>query len=212
MAILLLLLVPPLWIELRPEQLAASFATLPLADSQRRYRVFVADWGYHTSIILEQAAGWRLGPPGREASPFVEYAWGDRRFYMESDHRPQALIAALLLPTEAVTYVDGWSVVPGPQSGMRTLFTRAVSGDELTRLVGELERWRQSSVPYGMAMGDQGRFYRAPGRYLWWNDCNRWTVERLHAAGMASGGRGVLFSGQVQRRLRAFRPVARAAT
>jgi hypothetical protein len=41
------------------------------------------------------------------------------------------------------------------------------------------------------------RFYRAHGRYLWFTDCNRWTVERLASVGLAHGGFGVIFSGQV---------------
>jgi hypothetical protein len=199
---ILLLLLPPLWVELRPNYGLPPAPTLPVADSSRRYRVFVADWGYHTSIILEQAAGWRLGPPGHETSPFVEYAWGDRRYYMESDHRPHALFAALLLPTASVTYVDAW---PGaPQQGMRTLVVRDVSARELMRLGEELERWRVGE-PYPTAKGYPGRFYPAPGAYLWWSDCNRWTVDRLGGAGMARSGRGVLFSGQVSGRLQGFR-------
>src|SRR5918912_1413995 len=73
---------------------------LPATDDERaRYRVYVGDWGYHTSIVVEQPRGWRLGPLGREDAPFVEYAWGDRRFYMESNFWPHAVFAAAFLPT-----------------------------------------------------------------------------------------------------------------
>ena len=61
--------------------------------------------------------------------------------------------------------------------------------------------------PFAPAAGYGGRFYPARGAYLWWNDCNRWTVERLAAAGLARGGRGVIFSGQVARHLVGFRRV-----
>ncbi len=62
------------------------------------YRVFVVDWGYHTAIIAEQPSGWALGPPGEERAPFLESAWGDRRFYLESNYRP-----------------DSWSLPMDPQ-------------------------------------------------------------------------------------------------
>ena len=42
-----------------------------------QYRVLVADWGYHTAIILEQPRGWSMGPIGEERAPFLEYAWGE---------------------------------------------------------------------------------------------------------------------------------------
>lgn len=207
LALLLFIALPPFWVELRPDRPWTAHAA-GLADAGRTYRVFVADWGYHTSIILEQATGWRLGPAGKEGSPFVEYAWGDRRFYMESDYRPHAVLAALFLPTDAVTYVDGWPGPPTSGAGMRSLLVRAVSAEELIRLTTELERWRAGTHPYPAVPGYAGRFYPAPGRYLWWNDCNRWTVERLRTAGLASGGRGVLFSGQVAPRLRRFQPAS----
>ena len=49
--------------------------------------------------------------------------------------------------------------------------------------------------------GYAGRFYPGAGAYLWWTDCNRWTVDRLAAAGLARRGRGVIFSGQVKNAL-----------
>ena len=177
-----------------------------------RYRVYVADWGYHTSIILEQPPAWRLGPPGEEASPFVEFAWGDRRFYKDSDYRPHSLIITLLLPSEAVTYVDGWGAAPVRGAGMRQLVLRELTEAELARLATVLSAWRAEEAPFPAVSGFAGRFYPAPGRYLWWTDCNRWTVDRLAEAGLARGGRGVIFSGQVFGRLRAFRAAAVGAT
>jgi len=47
----------------------------------------------------------------------------------------------------------------------------------------------------------------AHGHYLWFTDCNRWTVERLAKAGLARGGLGVIFSGQVARHLIGFHRV-----
>jgi hypothetical protein len=210
-AVAALLAMPPLFNELVPDRPAAAAAAI----SQPRggpYRVYVADWGYHTSIIVEQPAGSRLGPPGRESARFVEYAWGDRRFYMEADHRPHSLFAALFLPTESVVYLAAWDSAPDSVARPRALYVRAVDAAELGMLLGSLEsqirRGGASAAradAFAPAAGYDGRFYPAHGRYLWWSDCNRWTADRLQAAGLARGGRGVLFSGQVAPRLVGFR-------
>jgi hypothetical protein len=81
------------------------------------------------------------------------------------------------------------------------------------RLAGSLESSirhdslgaRESAFP--PVAGYDGRFYPAHGEYLWWFDCNRWTVDRLATVGLARGGRGVIFTAQVPGRLLGFHPV-----
>jgi hypothetical protein len=210
--ILLIVVLPPIFNSIWPYRAERSAHVAPAAAGS--YRVYVADWGYHTSIILQQAPGWQLGSLGRESAPYVEFAWGDRRYYMESDHRPQSLFAALFLPTEAVTYVSSWTTDPARIARPRALYVRDVGASELDSLATALETsiprdsagWR--SAPFPNVSDYSGRFYRAYGRYLWWSDCNRWTVERLASVHLARGGRGVIFSGQVPGHLIGFRRVA----
>ena len=186
---------------------------MPLPPGER-HRVRVVGWGYHTSIVVEQPAGWRLGPPGRESAPLVEFSWGDRAYYMEADHRPHALFAALFLPTESVVYVRGWDAPPDRRAGARTVLVREVGAEDLRRLVASLERsvvrapGGARAAPHRAVPYYRGRFY--PGRefYLFWSDCNAWTVARLHEAGLAGSARGVFLEQQVPSRLRGFRRVA----
>src|SRR5687768_8455452 len=212
--LLVLLLLPPLWVELRPERRSVIPDRLPAVTGDR-HRVLVADWGYHAAIIIEQPPGWMLGPPGEEAAPFVEFAWGDRRFYMESNYWPHSVFATLMLPTSSVTYVDGRDAPP--VRGFRSLHEREVSGAELRALAMELESSirrdeRGARLPaFAPVAGYPGRFLSGVGSYLWWTNCNRWAVDRLAAAGLADGGRGVIFSGAVASRLRGFSP-ARATS
>ena len=98
------LLFPPLYNFLVPEPRAAPIA-LPLPGA-RQLRCVRRRLGYHTSIIVQQPSGWSLGPPGRERAPFLEYAWGDRIFYMESNYQPQAVFATLVLPTPTVVVLS----------------------------------------------------------------------------------------------------------
>lgn len=67
-------------------------------------------------------------------------------------------------------------------------------------------------APYAPVADYPGRFYPAYGSYLWWNDCNRWTVDRLHAAGLARSGVGVIVPGQVPARLIGFERVGEGGT
>lgn len=201
---------PPLYAALVPERHPPlpEAAALPLPPAGA-YRVLVADWGHHTAIVVEQPRGWRLGPPGEEGAPFLEYAWGDRSFYLEADHRPHAVFATLFLPTESVLYLDGH---PDPPRLGRaeSVSARTVDAPTLRALLTELERSVQRSAdgarrpPYARAAGHAGRFYPAHGAYLWSRDCNWWTVARLAGAGLAAGPAGVVVTPQVPGRLRGF--------
>ena len=174
-----------------------------------RYRVLVADWGYHTAIVLEQPVGWSIGPAGEERAPFLEYAWGDERFFKDSDYRPHAVFATLALPTASVLYLDGRADPPS-LGGARAVYSRVVDAETLHRLIRELERSFERApdgtrlAAYAAAPGYAGRFHPARGRYLWTRNCNWWTVKRLAAAGLAGDAEGVIFSGQVWGRLSGF--------
>lgn len=208
--VLAILVLPTLYVSIAPDRPVA--VVLPVAPAGT-YRVYVADWGYHTSIIVEQPPNWQLGPLGDESAAYVEYAWGDRRFYMESKYRPDALFATLFLPTESVTYVESWRSDPVRIARPRALYGRDIDANQLLMLVEALEGSMRRVVdderplPFAAVSGYSGRFYPAHGAYLWSHDCNRWTVERLAAAKLAGGGFGVIFSGQVQGHLIGFRHI-----
>lgn len=201
------LLFPVIYAITIPEQIGTA-GTLPNVPDGT-YRVYVVDWGYHTAIVAPQPAGWMLGPPGEERALLLEYAWGDRRFYMESNFWPHSVYATLILPTESVVYLDGRDSAPS-FAGARAVYSRIVDGTTLRVLLGELEReFRHAGdgsrvPPYSSHSGFAGRFFPAYGRYLWTRNCNWWTVERLRAVGLARSGAGVVFSGQVRGRLLGF--------
>jgi hypothetical protein len=209
----LVILVPPIVMELAAASPPLPSATITLPPARGDFHVYVADWGYHTSVLFEQPAGWRLGPVDDENAPYVEFAWGDRRFYMESNYQPQSVFATLFLPTSSVTYVAGWNAPPERDAQPRTLYARTVSAAQLSALVASLESSIRRDAantrvpPFAPVAGYAGRFYPAHGDYLWWFDCNRWTVDRLAAAGLARGGRGVIFTRQVRSRLIGFHTV-----
>ncbi len=177
------------------------------------YTVLVADWGHHTSIVVQQPPGWRLGPPGAEAAPFLEVAWGDRRYFHGGERSPQAVVAALLLPTESVFFL---AAHPDPPrlAGTVAVQHRQVEAITLRALLSALERSARRDrdgerlAPLPPRPGQRGRFFPAHAAYLWSRNCNWWTVQRLREAGLASAPTGVVVAAQVPGRLRGFRPVA----
>ncbi len=196
----------------RPEP-RARLAPLPLPPPGS-YTVLVADWGHHTSIVVQQPPGWRLGPPGAEAAPFVEVAWGDRRYFHAADRSPQTLFAALFLPTESVLLLAGHPDPPRLE-GTVAVLQRRVEAPTLQALLTALERSAQRTPagerlpPLPWRPGHGGRFVLANGTYLWTRNCNWWTVQRLREAGLATDPTGVVVAAQVPGRLRGFRPLAR---
>ncbi|MEO1002892.1 MAG: DUF2459 domain-containing protein [Cyanobacteria bacterium J06638_7] len=175
------------------------------------YTVLVADWGQHTAIVVQQPPGWRLGPPGAETAPFLEFAWGDRRYFAAGERRPHAVAATLFRPTDSVVLLAAHTDPPR-LNGARRVRQRQVDGPTLRALLSGLERSlrrgadgrRLAPLPQRPAAG--GRFFPGHGAYLWTRNCNRWTVQRLRQAGLATHPAAVLFSAQVPGRLLGFRP------
>ena len=188
---------------------------LPAEASSTRHRVFVMAWGYHSSIFVEQPAGWRLGPEGLEDAPVVEYGWGDRSFFMESNYCPISLFNAAFIPTPTVVYVRGHDRPPNEFVVGGEIYVRECSAEELRRLVTILESQMARDadgarpMPFPPTAEYGGRFY--PGReyyVIWWN-CNEWTVRMLRDAGMASSAACVGLKDQVGGRLVGFAPARR---
>jgi hypothetical protein len=174
------------------------------------YTVLVVDWGLHTAIVVEQPPGWRLGPPGAETAPFVEVAWGDRRYFSGADRSAAAVLAALVLPSDAALLIAGHADPPRLSGSVRVL-ERQVDGPTLqalaTSLEGSLRRDAagERPVPLPGSPIAGARFYPALGRYHWSRNCNLWTVRRLRDAGLARHPAGVVLTPQVPARLRGFR-------
>ncbi|MBK6427593.1 MAG: DUF2459 domain-containing protein [Blastocatellia bacterium] len=188
---------------------------LPAEAPSTRHRVFVMAWGYHSSIFVEQPAGWRLGPEGHEDAPVVEYGWGDRSFFMESNYCPISLFNAAFIPTPTVVYVRGHDRPPNEFVAGGEIYVRECSAEELRLLVTILESQMARAAdgarprPFPPTAEYGGRFY--PGReyyVIWWN-CNEWTVRMLRDAGMASSAACVGLKDQVGGRLVGFAPARR---
>ena len=187
--------------------------TLPSVNDlkQAQYNIYVANWGFHTAIILEQPSGWSLGPPNHPQARYVEYSWGDKGFFMLADSSIPGTLAAGVLPTASVVYLRGRDALPTEQNGVRQLYHRQVTPQQLHSLVDALEQSFQREPqgdrvePYTLATRFAGQFF--PGReyYVIWSDCNAWTLKHLDNIDVAHSSVPVIFSEQVGPSLKGFR-------
>ncbi|NJK40237.1 MAG: DUF2459 domain-containing protein [Acaryochloridaceae cyanobacterium SU_2_1] len=192
-----------------PQPAFVALSQTSLAQD-RTYAIYVANWGFHSSIIVEQPRGWQLGPPHAPRSAFVEYGWGDRRIFMQDDWSIPTVLAAAFLPTDSIVYLRDRPAPPTRQDQVRQLYHRQVTAQQLQALVISLEQSFQRTAeghrlaPYVYASRFKGRFY--PGRefYIFWANCNGWTIHHLERLGIAEKGGPILLAEQVGPSLEGF--------
>jgi len=164
-------------------------------------RVYVADNGVHTDLILPVAAegvDWRdLVRPGdirdsRYAGlSHLAFGWGDRAFYLETPDwgaiRPGTALKALFGSDGTVLHI---AHMPEPRPGpkLRAVMLRP---DEYRRLAAYV-RATFATGPDGRAApipgyGAADAFYAARGRYSPLSSCNEWTGRGLRTAGVRTG-------------------------
>lgn len=183
---------------------SAGLVAIPDEPTQP-HRVWVIAAGWHAAIVVEQPEGWMLGPPGQEDAPFVEFAWGERHWYMED--RQDRLLRTLFWPTESVVFVRARFQPPAGET-FHLLQERQVSGEALHKLILSLEREIQRTEtgeraePHPPAEWTTGTFYPGHRPYLIWHNSNTWVVHRLRDARLTR--RGILplyFASQIAGRL-----------
>lgn len=164
-------------------------------------RIYVADNGIHTDIILPVAAegiDWRtlvradaLRDPRYAGHSHVAFGWGDRAFYVGTptwrDLSLRTVLYAAIGSEDTVLHVTH---LPEPtiEPGVRSLVLRP---EEYRRLAAFLRGSFQTG-PDGRAgsvlgYGRSDAFYAARGRYSALRTCNAWTGEALRHAGVRMG-------------------------
>ena len=155
-------------------------------------RIYVADNGVHTDLILPAAAfrdfarPEHLADPRYGAEPYLAFGWGDRDFYLHTatwgDVNPWRVAKAMVGAGSTVLHV---AHIPEPRAGgsVKTLLLRP---EEYRRLV---EHVRATVAAGPVVRGYCGRdaFYTAKGGYSAIRTCNEWTGRALRRAGVRMG-------------------------
>lgn len=179
--------------------------------------------GWHTGLVIPAdelgMLGDRLGHQLTE--PYVSVGWGNRRFYMAA-HPSSGDALAALFPSASVLWVQMLPNASGAVPPDGRIEWLCVDRGELWRLDSYLSdalQW-QSGAPLDLGAGPlpESRFYGSGAHYDAFHNCNTWTVSALQFAGLPVSASGVLFAGQVARRVRPLasgdcgrmrRPIAR---
>jgi len=155
-------------------------------------RIYVADNGVHTDLILPAAAfrdiarPEHLRDPRYGAEPYLAFGWGDRDFYLHTaswgDVNAWRVAKAMVGAGSTVLHV---AHVPEPRAGgpVRTLLLRP---EEYRRLV-EHVRGSFAAGPVVRGYGARDAFYTAKGGYSAIRTCNEWTGRGLRKAGVPMG-------------------------
>ncbi len=164
-------------------------------------RIFVADNGVHTDLILPvSAAGvdWGklvraedISEPRYAVAGYRAFGWGDRKFYLETPEwsamKPATMAGALFGSGGTVLHVAHMGEpMPGP--GVRQVM---LTPSEYRRLAGFVrDSFALGADGRPVAIPGYGRadvFYEARGGYSAVRTCNDWTGRALRTAGVRTG-------------------------
>lgn len=193
---------------------AAAHAAGPPALSDGCRRVYVADHGWHTGlIILRQDYDSRasLRTTYFDGKRWLEFGWGDAAFYQAEEMSIGLALRALFVPTDTVMHVygfDGDPVRNFPNS--ETLSVRVTEAGYRRMLDFIRAAFARDDAgqlaPLGRGLYGLSLFYRANGTYSLERTCNTWTAEALQAAGVAIDPAEAATSGGVMSQLQEIGP------
>lgn len=169
--------------------------------------VLIAGW--HTGLVLPAD---ELGPLRTllrvaPQAKYLSFGWGNRRFYM-ARHPGSGDAVAALFDSPSTLFVQAAAAAADLVDSGIHIHWICADREQLWRVDRFLERSLSSPrkpVDLGGGPFPDSRFYASSGRYSAVHTCNTWTVAALQYAGLPVSAAGVLFSSQVDGRIRALR-------
>jgi len=180
------------------------------ASAQDRRAIYVVRRAQHTGIAVRKAdwpdPHWAVLEDFPHAR-YLEFGWGDAVYYQAEKKTLRMTLGAVLWPSPSVMQVVGFTEIPEPASA--EFVEVAVSDGGLRALAASIRSSFAGETPQPTgAVRHVGtyrvRFYRARGNFYFPRMCNRWTAERLAAAGCPLRTSTVVLAGRVVREARRF--------
>ncbi len=162
--------------------------------------------GWHGGLILPVRELGPLGPllPRYPDERYSSFGWGNRRFYM-SPHPTLADAVFALFSSPSAVLVHSAPTLHAWTSSGATVRWLCADQDEVWRMDAYLRRALGSPggrpTSLGKGLQADSAFYASDERYDALHTCNTWTADALESAGYPIHDNGVIFSGQLERRI-----------
>jgi uncharacterized protein (TIGR02117 family) len=174
--------------------------------------IYVVQRDWHSGIAVRPAdwpdAHWELLREFRTAE-FLEFGWGDERFYKADEETSGMTIRAALWPTPSVIHVIGLDTTDPADAQADEIVPVRVSAEGLRALAAGIQREFEGEQP--IPNGPQAswapapnHFYDAKRAFYFPRMCNWWVAQRLEDAGCPIWPWTVLTAHRVIRAARGF--------
>lgn len=184
----------------------------PTTPTESLRSVYVIKRAWHTGIAVA-ATDW----PNRDwsvlrdfpASTYLEFGWGDARFYEAEEESLWLGIRAAFFSTSSAIHVIGFDQ-PTPQALVADeVIEVRVSEDGLKRLAQSIEREFTQTTPVATgatlhATPQPNKFYSAKRRFFFPRMCNWWTARRLEESHCPIAAWSVISANRMVREARGF--------
>lgn len=184
----------------------------PPAAGAPTHPVYVVSHGWHTGLVVPRAglpAG--LLPEADElpTAEYLEFGWGEDRFYRAKDPGIVDGAKALFWRNPSVLHVVGFRGPPARFFPDFTMVRVELSEPGMAQLCAFVrESYARDAAgkaqPLGPGLYGEGRFYRATGSYYFPKMCNFWTARALRRAGCPITPAWTISAGNVMFQARGF--------
>jgi uncharacterized protein (TIGR02117 family) len=174
--------------------------------------IYIVKRGGHTGVAIA-AADW----PNRNwslladfpNSDYLEFGWGDERFYQAEPETLWLGTRAALWPTSSVIHVIGFRSPLAENIRAEDIVEVRVSVDGLRRMAEAIELEFSESTPTATpvslrAAPKPNHFYSAKGKFFFPRMCNWWIASRLAEASCPIQPWSVVTARRIMREARGF--------
>jgi hypothetical protein len=174
--------------------------------------IYVVKRGWHTGVAIATAdwpnRSWPLLDEFADVH-YVEFGWGDERFYKAERNTSWLGLRAALWPSSSVIHVIGLRRPIADDAAADSIIEVHVSSNGLRDLTRSIETEFSGTrpVPIGKPLSagpEPNRFYTAKRPFYFPRMCNWWVARHLHEAGCPIAPWSVVSASRVMREARQF--------
>jgi len=154
--------------------------------------IYVVRQGLHTGFIVPSSTIQSRLPQLSDRfsnTPYIEFGWGDKRYYQAEEITSGLTMRAIFWPTESVVKAVAIPQRPDIHFAENELETLCLDSEHYSLLIGFIEQSFYQDDSGNIIESKDGaeediQFYKGEGHYYLMNTCNNWTARGLKSAGL----------------------------